>query len=212
MTTVISLISQKGGVGKTTLARAIAYEGHKEGLNVKVADFDLQQGTFVKWHQKRLLEDLEPIGSVELYKTVEKALDDTKDKGYDLLILDDKGLATEKTHAMARVSDVVILPTGVSIDDTTPTIVLARTLVKEGIPKDKIIITLSRVGSESTANEAREELEKHGFRVSQGYVEEKTSYVRALNTGRTILETSYNSVNEKSQIFINSLIDLITKE
>jgi chromosome partitioning protein len=45
MTTVIAFISQKGGVGKSTLARALATEASKEEMKVLLADCDPQQGT-----------------------------------------------------------------------------------------------------------------------------------------------------------------------
>ena len=40
MTICISFISQKGGVGKSTLARALAREANNQELTVKVADLD----------------------------------------------------------------------------------------------------------------------------------------------------------------------------
>lgn len=54
-----------------------------------MADFDLQQGSFSKWHQRRLQSDLEQIGSVEMYKSVKDALDASE--GFDLLIMDGEG-------------------------------------------------------------------------------------------------------------------------
>ena len=54
MTTIIAFVSQKGGVGKSTLARALAREAAYGGLQVKIADLDTQQGTSVDWHRTRL--------------------------------------------------------------------------------------------------------------------------------------------------------------
>jgi chromosome partitioning protein len=45
MATVIAFISQKGGVGKSTLSRALATEASKEKMKVLLADCDPQQGT-----------------------------------------------------------------------------------------------------------------------------------------------------------------------
>jgi chromosome partitioning protein len=42
---IIAFISQKGGVGKSTLARALAYEASKQKLKVLLADCDPQQAT-----------------------------------------------------------------------------------------------------------------------------------------------------------------------
>ena len=54
MTTVIAFVSQKGGVGKSTLSRALAREAAASGLAVKIADLDTQQSTSVDWHRQRL--------------------------------------------------------------------------------------------------------------------------------------------------------------
>jgi len=45
MTTIIALISQKGGVKKSTLARAIASEATQQSINTLLADLDPQQKT-----------------------------------------------------------------------------------------------------------------------------------------------------------------------
>ena len=50
MVAVIAFVSQKGGVGKSTLARALAREAAASGLKVKVADLDPEQATIVDWH------------------------------------------------------------------------------------------------------------------------------------------------------------------
>ena len=209
MTKILGLISQKGGVGKSTLARAIACEAQKAELTVKVADFDLQQGTFSKWHQRRLQSDLEQIGSVEMYKSVKDALEASE--GFDLLIMDGEGRASEKTMDIARVSDLVIIPSGISNDDTDPTCELAKALIDKRISRKKIVVTLSRVGTEASANRAREDIEARGFTVVDGYIPEKTSYADAQYVGKSILETSHKSVNEKSQAFIDTLIEIILK-
>ena len=43
--TIIAFISQKGGVGKSTLAQALAAEAKKQKIKVLLADCDSQQST-----------------------------------------------------------------------------------------------------------------------------------------------------------------------
>jgi chromosome partitioning protein len=45
---IIAFISQKGGVGKSTLARALAVEATREGLKTLLADLDPGQQTSYK--------------------------------------------------------------------------------------------------------------------------------------------------------------------
>ena len=72
MPAVVAFVSQKGGVGKSTLARALAREGAKAGLRVKLADLDTQQGTSVDWHRTRLAAGIEPVISAEAYADLER--------------------------------------------------------------------------------------------------------------------------------------------
>ena len=46
---IISLLNQKGGAGKSSLARALAVEFARNGWGVHVADLDKGQQTFFKW-------------------------------------------------------------------------------------------------------------------------------------------------------------------
>ena len=50
---IISLISQKGGVGKSALSRLIAVEYAKAGWAVKIGDLDTGQGSTAKWKARR---------------------------------------------------------------------------------------------------------------------------------------------------------------
>ncbi|KND59396.1 Chromosome (plasmid) partitioning protein ParA [Candidatus Burkholderia verschuerenii] len=86
MAAVVAFVSQKGGVGKSTLASALAREAAAGGLRVNVADLDTQQGTTVDWHRQRMGAGIEPAVSVEAFATAGQALA-VADR-YDIIILD----------------------------------------------------------------------------------------------------------------------------
>jgi len=86
MSTIIAFVSQKGGVGKSTLARALAREAAVGGLKTKIADLDTQQGTSVDWHRIRLGACIEPVVAVEAFATADQALKAAAE--YDLLIIE----------------------------------------------------------------------------------------------------------------------------
>lgn len=88
MATIIAFVSQKGGVGKSTLARALGREAAKSGLEVKIADLDTQQGTAVDWYRMRLDTNIKPVVPVELFRTAQQAL--AVADHYDLLVMDDR--------------------------------------------------------------------------------------------------------------------------
>jgi len=51
--TIIAFISQKGGVGKSTLSQALAIEASKQKIKTLLADYDPQQKTSAEWLERR---------------------------------------------------------------------------------------------------------------------------------------------------------------
>ena len=63
---IVGVVSQKGGVGKSTLARAVATTYALAGWNVKVADLDINQASSFSWLQRRLARDIQPVSYTHL--------------------------------------------------------------------------------------------------------------------------------------------------
>ncbi|MGI4831197.1 MAG: ParA family protein [Janthinobacterium lividum] len=155
MAVTIGMVSQKGGVGKSTLSRLVAREYALAGWNVKIADLDVSQGTSFNWQSRRLQAGIEPIVPVERFGTVEQAL--KIGSHYDLLILDGPPHSTAGTLKIAAASLLTVLPTGLSLDDLEPSVLLAHELRKRGVTPGNIAFALSRVGdSETEIEEARQ--------------------------------------------------------
>ncbi|CAO5681462.1 MAG: hypothetical protein HEEMFOPI_01507 [Holosporales bacterium] len=205
MAYVIGIISQKGGVGKSTLSRAIAREAAISKMLVKIADLDIQQGTSVNWNRRRLYKNIKPLISVESFKTAEQAIK-TRDE-YDLLIIDGPARASKGTLEIAQNSDLIIQPTGASLDDLDPAILTFHELVKSGIPKKKLVFALCRVGTESEETECRNYIEQAGYDILSGCLFEKPAYRQAQNLGFSITETKYSTLNEKSDKLIQAVVE-----
>lgn len=210
MAIFIGMVSQKGGVGKSTLARLVAREYAKAGWSVKIADLDLKQATSFQWQGRRLQGALDPIIPVERFGTVEQAL---KIGGqYDLVVLDGPPHSTAGTLKIAEAAELVVLPTGLSLDDLEPSVLLAHELVQKGIGRGKIAFALCRVGeSESEISEARSYIGQAGYAVLAGEIPERTAYRRASDEGRTLTETRFPSLNDRSDKLAQSIVDRLTK-
>ena len=206
---IVSFVAQKGGVGKSTLARALAREAATNGWAVKLADLDTQQGTVAEWHRLRLANEYEPVGSVEVIAKAATAL--AMRDNYDLLILDAGARASEATSLTAKHSDLAVLPTGASRDDLLPAIRLAHELRKAKIPPEKIVFALVRVATKTEIDEAREFINEAGYQVLEGCLFEKPAYRQAQNEGLTVTETRYKSLNEKADELLQSLVNLLMK-
>jgi len=205
----MALISQKGGVGKSTLARLVAREYAKAGWSVKIADLDIAQSTSFAWQGRRLQAGIEPVVPVERFGSVEQAK--AASHGLDLMIFDAPPNSTAATLRIARAADIAILPTGLSLDDLQPTVLLAHELVKNRVPKAKIAFALCRVGdSHLEVAEAQNYIREAGYIVLKGSIPEKIAYRRASDRGLALTETRFQTLNERADRLVQSIIDLVS--
>ena len=204
---VIAFVSQKGGVGKSTLARAVARELHANTFSVKLADMDVQQATTVNWHVRRLAAGLDPIGSVECFRTFTEAK--ASATHFDALVIDAAGRASAQSAEIAAEADLVIQPSAPGIDDLQPAVLLFHELVQQGIPRDKLRFALTFVGTAREEALGRDYLDHAGYQTLAGSLEFRPSYRAALTAGRTITETTHKGVNERADRLLQSIFSTL---
>ncbi|GAV35463.1 CobQCobBMinDParA nucleotide binding domain protein [Roseomonas sp. TAS13] len=204
---VVAFVSQKGGVGKSTLARALAVEAARGGLSVHIADLDVNQGSQIDWHRDRLAAGLSPSPTAQLYSNLSDALKRTN--GADMLVLDGPARADKDTVALAKAADLAVLPAGASLDDLRPVVRVAHSLAKAGIPVERIVCALTRISTEAEAEAARAFIAEAGYRVAAGYLPERASYRVAQNGGRAVTEAAAPTLRSAADTVVQSLIDAI---
>lgn len=208
---IVSLISQKGGVGKSALARLLAVEITKVGWSAKIADLDPAQGTSTKWKARRDLAGLQPDVAVEKFRTVERALKEAA--RYDLLILDGPAHAEQGGRIMAKASDLVILPSGYSLDDMEPQIEAAYELEEAGVDPERIVFVFCRAkGSEAEDRAARVYLRKARMNVLAPVFPELASIRQGYAEGRAASEVPFPKVQEKVIEVAQGIVDRLLKE
>ncbi len=207
---VVAMVSQKGGVGKSTLARAVASEACRSELKVKLADLDTQQGTVTEWHRQRLHNGFNPVGSVELFDKAARAVSSAD--GCDLLVIDGAPRASSGTLEISKCADLVVMPCCASRDDLIPALKLAFELEKKGISRTKVVFALVRVTTDAEIQDARDYIEQSGFSVLDGCLYEKPAYRQAQNDGLSVTETRYRSLNEKANELLESMLTKLLGE
>lgn len=194
----IGVVSQKGGVGKSTLARDIARQFAADGWKVKIADLDLKQTTSVSWNAVRQAGGIEPELSVESFPSPQKALTVS---GFDLLVFDGKPHSDIETKRIAEVCDLVVIPTGATRDDLMPQTLLAHELVAAGIRPAKIVFVLNGVieAEDAVTTDAREFIRQAGYQVVDQAIPLRKSYQNAQNEGRSISEVTFPGLKEVAE-------------
>lgn len=206
MTYIVGMVSQKGGVGKSTLARMMAREFVAGGLSTKIADLDTQQQTCTNWAGRRAENGVTPEIQVQSFPGVKSAIEEAE--RFDSLILDGKPNASDQTIEIAKASDLVVIPTGQTVDDLHPGVVLAHSLRKKGIAPEKIAFAMFKTtGSDRENAAARDYVSQAGYIILDGDVSVSTAYGSASDHGKAITETSFRTLNERASKLAQSVID-----
>ena len=210
MTISIGVISQKGGVGKSTLSRLIAVSFAASEWDVLLADMDINQATSFQWNARRMQKEITPLFAVQQFASVNQVT--RQAPKYDLVIYDGHPAASEETAKIAKACDFVILPTSESIEDLQPQIQLANEL-RSYIGINRTYFALMLCGSsEVQISEAREYLASTPFKLLDGSIEAKPGYKAALLEGRALNETPYDTLNTKADdlvISVNTIVETI---
>ena len=206
---IISFLSQKGGVGKSSLARTCAVEFTRAGWNVLLADIDSSQITSNRWaEQSRNLANISPHIETTVFTATHQAL--TQAKNYDLTVIDGAPHATRGTLEAAEHSDLVVLPTGSSLDDLEPSILLANELANS-LNSEKIVFALYKTTSAAQERISRETIESYDFSVFDNAIPMKTGYIAAFDSGFCATETKYKKLNELALALVDEIAQRITK-
>ncbi len=127
---VLSLVSQKGGVGKTTLATALAIAAHQDGKRPVLIDLDPQASASFWMDTRR--DDALAVTAVPSSR-LGHVLDAAADAGAGLAVVDTPPFAKDIAYEAAERADFVLIPTRPAVLDVmamTRTVELIRALQK----------------------------------------------------------------------------------
>lgn len=202
---VLSLISQKGGVGKTTLATAIAVAASNDGKQVALFDLD-DQASACFWSDIRESE----LPAVKDVKAVRLSvyLQSMQQAGCDLVVIDCPPVHRDIALEAAAPADFVLIPTKPDLFDIRSmqmTVKLIATLNK----LSSVVLTFCPPNGPEVPG-AREAIKQIGATLCPIEVGLRKSYARAQQTGRSAQEFEPNgkAANEIIELYKYSCIQL----
>jgi chromosome partitioning protein len=205
MPTVVAFLSQKGGVGKSTLARSLAVVAAEMGLKVIVADLDPQQRTLMRWVTAREQYGVTPNVPVATYENPQQALSASPD--VDLVVLDMPGQLSNEAAGLAAKVQLIVQPTSPSVDDLHPSMLVFQALQRVQVPRERLVFALCRVLGDKEADATRDYLEAEGYAVLRGAIQERLAYRQALNLGRALTETRQQALNSSARVMMLDLLN-----
>lgn len=180
---VVSVLSQKGGSGKTTLALHLAVASSRENRNTAVIDLD-PQASAAKWADRRAAEV--PVVLSAHASRLSHEMARVRDTGGEMLFLDTAPHSDSVTLAAAKVSDLILIPCRPAILDMeaiTNTLELVRTT---GNPVVVVMNAVAPKGRE--ADEASEAVATLDVEVCPVQLVNRIAFSRSLIAGQTAQE------------------------
>ncbi len=187
---IISVVNQKGGTGKTTVATNIATTFATNNTDVLLIDADPQQSA-LDWQKDRPdnLPHVSVIGlpSSNLHREVERLI-----KKYDLIIIDGGGRVTSSARAAVASADFVIIPTIASKPDSLSTQKFFKDVVEEvAAIKDNIsgaiLFTMLKTGTVFNIS-GQEQIKEIGYPVFDTVLYHRITYQEAISKGMSVIE------------------------
>lgn len=185
----IVLAASKGGVGKSTLAAALAVEASRSAA-VAILDLDPQQ-SLARWHDVRseVVEDDDetPPYLIEAGKRPEIALARAKRQKIDWLIVDTPGGSITRMKLAVDQADLVVIPVGPSPIDVES----MHSIVElcELVGKPWVFVLNDVLPQSGMTDGARSYLETRFGNVLDLVVRHSESYPEAMLGGATAAET-----------------------
>lgn len=210
---ILAVISQKGGVGKTTLATALAVAAELDGKSVALFDLDPQASACFWADRRRATGKGEtPVVRDVNFNRLPHVLDAMRIGGADLVILDCPPQQRDIADAALSVADMVLIPTraeALDIRAMTQTVRLAQQM---GKPTSVVLTFCPPAGAE--IEQAREIVAQLKADLVPVSIHLRKAFARAQQDGQTAqeYEPTGKAADEIKRLYDYSHISLYGKE
>jgi chromosome partitioning protein len=190
---IISLINQKGGVGKTTAAVNLASGLAEAGNRILVVDAD-PQGSVVQWQSIADGAEFEVLHlpSPQLSKELK-----TVSRRYDHIVVDSPPAIEDITRAAIEVSNLAIIPIAPSpldIWSSKETIALVNTLGKKYRKLNAKILIYRKIPGTRLGKEARDAMQSYNLDILATEISQRIVFVEAMIAGLSVLKYAPKSI------------------
>ena len=184
---IISLVNQKGGVGKTTIAINLSYCLSEMGHKVLLVDGD-PQGSCLQWQSISDNKAFDVIHHPE--PTFHKHIDRVSE-GYRYTIVDAPPGSGPVTQSILLVSKLAILPVQPSpldIWSSKETVNLVKIARKQNRNLSCKLLICRKIVGTRIGREAREALESYRVKVFDTEINQRVAYIEAMINGQSVIQ------------------------
>jgi chromosome partitioning protein len=182
----VAVLNAKGGVGKTTIATALAVRAARDFRMVALVDLDPQQGA-ARWHGHRRVGDDD---SPQLFKGTDSAADAAEAlelAGYEVAIFDGAPGSLSQTEDAIQAATLVVIPLRAGDQDLASTEYVVSACRDFGVP---YLLVLNEAASvrDKRALEVLGGFKSIGEPICETMICRRVHYVDGINMGRSAAE------------------------
>lgn len=209
---IISVLNQKGGVGKTTLSTSIAHELTRRFPNEDTLLIDADpQRSALTWSEVR--EEALPFVVVGMAKkTLHKDLPALM-KNYRHAVIDGAPRATELARSCIMAADIVVIPVQPSpydiwASEETINLIEEATIYKENL---KYVFTINRkIANTAIGRDIVELLHERKVNVLNSHICQRVIFAEAAAMGRTVFDVEPDSKGaEEVKLLVDELLEYV---
>jgi len=183
----IAVVNTKGGVGKTTLACALAVRAAGDAKRVAMVDLDPQRSMIEWWKRRGVGDNPEAFDGVDTPADAVERLEQLS--APDIVFLDGPPAFLSLVKEMVEVADFAVIPIRPSTLDllsTQDAVVLAQ---QAGTP---FLCVINDVGQHDgrVVDAAREALAKMGIPLAETELAHRVSHIQAMTVGKSAAEVN----------------------
>jgi chromosome partitioning protein len=185
---ILTIASQKGGAGKTTLSAHLAVEAERNGAGpVVVVDTD-PQGSLADWWNQRAVET--PLFAAVAIGRLADHMTALRREGVNLVVIDTPPAFVDTIRAAIAVAHLVLIPARPSPHDLRAVGVIVG--MAEDLKKPFGFVVNGATPRTTIALEAVQALAQHG-RVAPVIVHQRIDFAASMVDGRTASEVNGRS-------------------
>jgi len=203
---IISIINEKGGSGKSTVATNLATALHRAGKRVVLVDAD-EQGTARDWRNASPAgADLPPVVPVDRANILPGSLKTLV--GNDFLVIDGPAKANEMANAIVGVADIaliVIQPSGADLWASAATVKIVKSKLALGGHIDvAFLVNRSSQATKLSKLVAEGEWNEYGIDQLETSIGNRVVFANALTDGLSVYDLADGQAKAE--------IDFVVKE
>ena len=205
---VLSILGQKGGNGKTTLALGLAVETALSGRSVAVIDLD-PQTTAANWSDRRNNE-LPAVISCQVSR-LHQVLEAAIKNGVNLVIIDTSGKSTDALIAAAKAANFVLIPIQPQLYDIETLGSIKDILTLAGNPLSFVVVNRAPIQGKRHI-ETIDAVNDMGLKICPVIIFGRAAHGDAGNIGKTAIEIDPKGKAAREMRDLYKYISIVIRE